>query len=73
MAEFTITITIPDDQVERLLEGFRKQWGNPNLMLEDLIPALKQNAVNQMKTVVRQQEILAAKAEADAISFMDIS
>lgn len=72
MAEFTITITIPDDQVDRLLNGFRRQWGNPALTLDDLIPALKQNAVNQMKTVVRQQEILAAKAEAEEILPMDI-
>ena len=72
MADLSITITIPDEQVPRFLDGFRKQWGNPELTLEDLLPVLKANAIDQMKRVVQQQEINAARAAADEIGTLDI-
>lgn len=72
MAELSITITIPDEQVPRFLDGFRKQWGNPEMTMEQLLEALRQNAIEQMKRVVQQQEINAARAAADEIGTLDI-
>ena len=73
MADLSISISIPDEQIPRLLDGFRKQWGNPDLTIDQLLPMLKANAVQQMKSVVRIQEVSAARAAADSIGELDIS
>ena len=73
MADLSISITIPDEQLPRLLDGFRKQWGNPDLTIEELLPMLKESAIKQMKEVVRNQEVMSARAQADQIQYLDIA
>lgn len=73
MADLAITISVPDEQLPRLLDGFRKQWGRPELTTDELLLLLKENAVQQMKAVVRNQEVNAAKAAAENITELDIA
>lgn len=56
MADLSITITVPDAQLERMLNAFKRRFRNPNLTQEQMLYGLKATAMQQINAVVVAEE-----------------
>lgn len=72
MAELSITITVPDEDMPRLLSAFARRFRNSDLTQEQMLNGLKQNAISQINSVVVAEEISAIEELKAAVQPLDI-
>lgn len=73
MAELTITITVPNAQVPRMLAAFARRFHNPDLTVPGMLAGLKQSAINQINEVVVTEERAALEEQKLTLVALDLS
>lgn len=73
MADLSITITISDEHLARMLAAFRRRFGNPNLTQEQMLYDLKQSAISQINEVVVSEEKAAIEEQKDSVTPLDMT
>lgn len=73
MAELSITISVPDQQLPRMLAAFRRRFKNPDLTQDQMLAGLKANAIDQIANVVRAEEIAAIEEQKGSVLPLDLS
>lgn len=73
MADLAITITVPDDQLPRMLAAFARRFRNPDLTQEMMLAGLKANAMQQIINVVMAEEQAAIEEQKATVSPLSLS
>lgn len=73
MADLSITITVPDDELPRMIAGFARRFKNPDLTEAQMLAALKANAIDQIINVVLAEERAAIEESKAAVSALSLT
>lgn len=73
MADLAITITVPDDELPRMLAAFARRFRNPDLTQEMMLAGLKANAMQQIINVVMAEEQAAFEEQKATVSPLSLS
>lgn len=73
MADLSITITVPDDQLPRMLAAFARRFRNPDLTQDMMIAGLKANAMQQIINVVLAEEQAAIEESKAGVTPLDLA
>ncbi len=73
MATLSISITVSDEQVPRMLSAFARRFGKPDLTVEQMLAGLKQSAISQINEAVITEERAALEAAKMTLQNLDLS
>lgn len=73
MADLSITITLSDEHLARMLAAFRRRFSNPALTQEQMLYGLKQSAIQQINDVVVAEEKAAIEEQKISVAPLDLS
>lgn len=73
MADLSITISVPDEQLPRMLTAFRRRFRNAELTQEEMLAGLKANAISQINSVVVAEETSAIEEQKATVVPLDLT
>lgn len=73
MANLSISISISEEELPRMLAAFARRFKNPSLTEAQMLAALKANAINQINTVVVAEEQAALDEQKSSVTPLNLS
>jgi hypothetical protein len=65
MAKLEFSITVPDEQVQRVATALRYAFNQPNATIPELVELVRQDALAKVKGMVRNYEEIQARKAAE--------